>query len=80
MDYDDEVMNMDSSEAEILEEAGIEANIGTVEVQGESEFVDACINCDCSRILVRTLVVPCLCLVASVVAVRRLMSVDCCIV
>lgn len=90
MDYDDEILAMDSEEAEILEEAGIEANIGacaschrlvlwigrrqvpqatgrtlmysvwlllclrsgTVEVQGESEIVDACLNCDCSRVLI----------------------------
>ncbi len=29
MDYDDEVLAMDSEEAEVLEEAGIEANVGT---------------------------------------------------
>ena len=59
MDYDDEVLAMDSEEADILEEAGIEANIGTVEVQGESEFADACLNCDCSRVLVRVCPVAC---------------------
>lgn len=52
MDYDDEVLAMDSEEAEVLEEEGIEANIGTVEVQGESEIVDACVTCDCSRVVV----------------------------
>lgn len=55
MDYDDEVLAMDSEEAEVLEEAGIGANIGTVEVQGESEIVDACMSCDCSRVVVSLL-------------------------
>ena len=32
MDYDDEILNMENTEAEVLEEEGIEANLGTVEV------------------------------------------------
>ena len=32
MDYDDEIENMENSEADILEDEGIEANLGTVEV------------------------------------------------